>query len=183
MPPEDPQAALAGGGLRISTADGNELLTDDPLSKAALVTLASASPRTLTWDGLVSEALALANEPGADAPAALDVLAGTLLRAFTVSRSLVSLWTLPDRFTTEVSTRPRVGALVRLLSAEGRRRLPNWRHELVLVEASDCAVIAHMDGRHDLKALVALYHPAPDGRSFDDLLAFLARSALLDARH
>jgi hypothetical protein len=176
-PPENVDAVMAGGALRVTVGDA-ELVTDHPLSKAALAVLAAAAPRSLSWDDLVRHAAAIPRS-GAATPADLDMLSATLLRAFFTSRSLVGLSTLRDRFTTAVAPRPAVSPLVRLLASGGQPRVPNRRHERVLLDPPALRAVAAMDGTIPVDDLRPLY--SRTGQPLEALLAWLARSALLEA--
>jgi SAM-dependent methyltransferase len=174
-PPDDLDALMAGAALRVIAGDA-QIVTDHALSKAALGVLAAASPRSLPWTALVAQAADVAGShpvAGED----LDRLSATLLRAFFASRSLVALSTLPDRFTTRVSSRPVVGPLVRLLAASGQPRVPNRRHERIVLDPLALPVVASMDGRHALDELRCVY--TREDQPLESLLESLARSALL----
>ena len=189
-PPEDPAALMTIGALCITGGDGKAFATDHSLSKAALIVLAYSFPRSLTWPALISEAAHLVGE-GAPGRTDCEIVAGNLLRAFTAGRSLVGLSTLSDRFVPAVSSHPKTGPLVRLLAAERRRRVPNRKHEPVLLPPMTAAIAKHLDGTRSLEQLRAIHErvpiepatdaPAEGEETFESRLAFLARSALLDA--
>ena len=183
------------GALRVAAADGRELVTDHPLSIAAFTLLASVSPRALSWDDLIERSTALVEREGGTPTAQedRDTLAGNILQAFTASRSLVRLGTLPDRFVSDISARPAAFSLARLLARDGSRRVPNGRHERVVLGPLAMELVPHLDGTRSLVDVGAIDEQArqarapdapsdhPDEATLTSLLAFLARSALLQA--
>jgi SAM-dependent methyltransferase len=189
-PPTERDFLPPGVALRLSV-DGCELATDHPLSKAALLVLASAAPRSLSWDLLVREAGAM-TAAAAPSDEDQDVLSSTLLRGFLANRALVGLSTVPDTFTSAVSAAPRCAPLVRLLAREGQPRVPNKRHERVLLGPLAMEVAQCLDGDHNANDLRDLYERrrgelarqetamADVETTLESLLAWFARSALLD---
>lgn len=187
--PDDPGLLQPGVVLRMS-AGGAEIATDHVLSKAALLVLAWASPRSCAWDSLVRESASVAKQTPASED--LDVMAATLLRGFMTSRSLVALGTAADRFTTTVSSRPRCAPLVRFLASEGQARVPSKQHERILLDPIAMAIAVHLDGHCSLDDLEGTYQgyrhriaaressQGQDG-TFETMMERLARSALLEA--
>jgi methyltransferase-like protein len=190
-PAVDYDVVRPGLTLRLS-ADGSELATDHLLSKAALLVLASASPRSMSWDELVRDAAAMTAE-AEPSRQDQDVLSATLLRGFLTQRALVGLSTVPDRFTSAISAAPRCAPLVRLLASEGQRRVPNKRHERVVLGPLAMEVAQRLDGAHGAEGLRPVYErrarelkeqgiPVPDVETtFESLLSWFARAALLEA--
>jgi hypothetical protein len=177
----------------MTAPDGKEFVTDHPLSIAALTLLASASPKAVSWTELVERATAVvARRGGTPAQEDRDTLAGNVLRAFTAGRSLIALSTGPDRYTSEILSNPKAVPLVRLLAMEGCRRVPNRRHERVMLGPLAMALVKHLDGTRSLDELRAIHQQArgerasgaeandSDERAFESILQFLARSALLE---
>jgi SAM-dependent methyltransferase len=167
---------------------------DEPLTKAAFSVLGAVFPRSLSWSELMREASRhVERAGGAIAEGAGDVLAGSLLRCFAADRSLVALSSTPDRFVTTVSERPVVSGLVRLLAAEGHLTVPSRKHDRITLDPTAARVVPFLDGTRDLEEVRTIHDrlradaaseagkedSAPG--AFDSLMAWLARSALLES--
>jgi methyltransferase-like protein len=194
VPVEGVNALQKEGALRMTAPDGQELVTAHPLSIAAFQVLAPESPAALAWTELIARATAIVEGDGGTVTQEdRDTLTGNVLRAFTAVRSFIGLSTLPDRYVPEISERPMAVALVRLLASEGCRRVPNRRHERVMLGPLAMALVTHLDGTQSLDDLRAIDERArldrgpgggeddADEATFEARLAFLARSALLEA--
>jgi SAM-dependent methyltransferase len=185
------QDFLRPGAVLQLNVGASELATDHPLSKAALLVLASAAPRSLSWAVLVQDATAMTvgAAPGDEDQ---DVLSATLLRGFLTDRALVGLSTVPDAFTSVVSPTPRCAPLARLLAREGQPRAPNKRHERILLGPLAMELAQYLDGEHGVDDLRDVYERRRNAlaqqetaiadveTTLESLLAWFARSALLD---
>jgi len=160
--------------------DGSHLATQRPLTKAAMMVLAQASPATKGFEELCR----LANARlGSAAPVAVDhqrALASDLLQCFTAG--VVELYAVASPFTVEPGTRPEASAVVRLQANRGTR-VTSLRHEPVDLTEDAHRLIALLDGTRTPETLADMVSPgeAP-AKALDDLraaLAQLARQALL----
>src|SRR5688572_17415148 len=97
---------------RFRSPRGAVVSTNQPLAKAALVTLAEASPHTLTFDELGRDARSRCDAGApAPAPAPPDELERILLSL--LGGAMLELHVRPPRFVLEPSPRPRASALAR----------------------------------------------------------------------
>jgi methyltransferase-like protein/2-polyprenyl-3-methyl-5-hydroxy-6-metoxy-1,4-benzoquinol methylase len=185
-------------------SDGAVFSSNHPLSKAAMQHLIAVSPQIVAFSDL-SQAAKKLIDPAASVPADEEVqlLAATLLRAFTYSDKLVNIHYHPPEYVTKVSERPLVSQLVRWQATQWTR-VTNRRHERVLLDSLTRIVLSMLDGSRTrqelLHSLQTLYdegkltlkeQPEQEEqpleaseiieRNLDQTLAFLARTALLIA--
>jgi methyltransferase-like protein/trans-aconitate methyltransferase len=206
--PETGEVTLSRGAVeKFIGRDDAKLSTDHPLSKAAMVCLIQRSPDCLPFEALAAEAQAMlaeaTGEPAAGpvTPDQLEVLAGNLLQAYTVSESLVEFHAFAPRFTLAVDAKPVASPWARY-QAESGPGVTNLRHERMRLGSLQTNVLRLLDGTRDRAALLtALEAQVLAGElaarqdeqvitdpqknlellaaSLDATLAALARSALL----
>jgi methyltransferase-like protein/cyclopropane fatty-acyl-phospholipid synthase-like methyltransferase len=136
--------------------EGRSIKTENPLMKAALLTLSQAWPHAVQFTDLLNEARKLCGRASTqnDEESLHDVrvLATSLLRAY--AGTLVEFHILPPRFMSQPSTRPIASPLVRL-QARGGKRVTNLRHENISIEGGiDRHLLQLLDGSRDRTALL-----------------------------
>lgn len=129
-----------------------------PITKAALLYLAEASPRAVSFATLVAKARRRAAEGGAalrDAePSALARrLGGDLLRAFATATTLVSFHLHPPLVAIQPGDRPKATALVRLEAQTGIE-VTNLYHDVLQLDPFDRLLLQLLDGQRDRAAIV-----------------------------
>jgi methyltransferase-like protein/SAM-dependent methyltransferase len=136
---------------RFQSASGMAVATTQPLSKAAMLLLAEASPGTLPFAELLSGAAAKLGR----APTREDAtsLALGLLSAF-VSSDVIELHAAPVRFARAPGERPAALAHARAAAAEGQAVVANRRHEAVRPDDFARQLLPLLDGTRDRAALV-----------------------------
>jgi methyltransferase-like protein len=140
-----------------SAPAGNSLGTDHALSKAALVCLEEAWPRSLTFDALEAAARARLSEGGLvlqpAAAYARDTreLADTLFQAFTADVTELHRYEPP--LATEPGARPLASAWARRQAALGNQ-VTNRRHEVLPVDDLTRHLLCLLDGSRDHPALL-----------------------------
>jgi SAM-dependent methyltransferase len=130
------QERLAASGAGATAVPGGE----DP------ATAAGSSPTTAAMPERLAEAL-----PGLFGHNVMR-LAETLLGLF--AHNIIEVHVREPGFTTEVGEFPRASPVARRQAA-GAARVANLRHRMVGLVDFDQVVLAHLDGRHDRRALVA----------------------------
>jgi SAM-dependent methyltransferase len=189
-------AALAGFHLRgefradadnpgrIRSVIGPILTPAAPVGAAALAIVGEHFPAAVPFERLVEEARARAGseDPAADA----DVVAATIILAYSVRSEMITPWPCVPGFTAEIAERPAVGAFNRRRVAIGERVLTDAFHAQKEVAPVAFALIPVLDGTRDFAALVAhLAAQFPDASATQceaDLavaLAQLAEAAML----
>ena len=177
--------------------DGTGATTNAPLLKAALVELFHRWPQAVPFPELLTTAMAAAQVPGDQRPQAEALLASLLVRSYT--SHLVAIHARPFPFVSEAGAFPRASRLARVL-ARRQTRVPNLRHHLVVLSPAQQQVLSVADGQHRRDQIVqaleaaagqrdphegpAAEHaaaPPPSRAQVDQVLAQLARSALLEA--
>jgi methyltransferase-like protein/protein-L-isoaspartate O-methyltransferase len=159
------------GGVNVEQfrgGGGATLSTDHPVSKAAMMALASAWPSSLSFEDLLKQAYDYLNTDAETRRArrAQDalVLSANLLRSYTYSEHLVELHSYQPRFVTKLSAAPVASPWARL-QAEGSESVTNLRHERVEVDALSRFVLRLLDGGHDRASLIqALTRPLLEGQ-------------------
>ena len=176
------------------------LTTRDPLMKAAMICLAESWPMPIRFDELVaaSKSRLESATSGAETNAtSIEGLPTRILNCFT--SGLIELSMSPPCFTTKISEKPVASPYARL-RAKTDEKLVNYRLEPLLMRDPSRLILRHLDGEHDMAALVAILvqwlktQPLPanaqpnlDGlderatRYLQILLAAFARGALLSA--
>jgi methyltransferase-like protein len=178
--PETPHPDLRSRAIeKFKAIDGAALSIDHPISKAAMVHLATEWPRTVAFEDLVPAALARLNTSqdgaasGAAAPGSVNggsdsgapvtladddayVLSTNLLKAFVYSENLVEAHVHPPAFVVPVSERPLVSPWARYQAASDAK-VTNLRHERVELDPLNQFLLPYVDGT----------------RSFDDLMDLL----------
>ena len=157
---------------------GVKLAIDHPVTKAAMMYLASIWPKAVAFDALLESAYlflhsgeAHSSKPAAPTPAQrtqdANVLRANLLRGFAYSNRLIELHVYAPHFVTEISTRPVAGSWSRFQAqfhrdhkeASGDEQhepftVTNLRHERIELDAIDCYVLGLLDGKSDRDALL-----------------------------
>jgi SAM-dependent methyltransferase/methyltransferase-like protein len=134
------------------------LATNDPIIKAALHILNESWPRSVAFETLwskVQERLAstpVAADGGGCFASSREGLAASLLDNF--AHNIVELQVREPQFTTQISEFPLASPVARL-HAPSCPRAANLRHRLIALVDFDQLVLAHLDGRHDRRALLA----------------------------
>jgi methyltransferase-like protein/predicted O-methyltransferase YrrM len=146
---------------KFESFDGATFSTDHPLAKAALFYLTEISPQSAPFKTLVAEARNLLDDDHRQvqdlAARARDaqVLATSLLQAFTYSMNLVEFHTIAPAFVTTISERPVISPVARYL-AQSTRQVPNLRHERVDLDVVSYHLIGFLDGNHDQADLLKI---------------------------
>jgi len=163
--------------------DGALLSFAHPVSKAAMVCLAEAWPRALSFGELLAAARARLEcagpSPGPAVPtsgsgepqpvtefssdADAQVLAANLLKAFQYSRSLVELHSHHVPLACRAGNRPRTSAVVRYL-ARGDGLVTNLRHERLETDPLVRFLLPYLDGQHNRDDLLDLLLEGPVAR-------------------
>lgn len=144
--------------------DGAILSTDHPVTKAAMLCLAAAWPRALSFDALLSAARARLDGEGAEEAQAGDVdahvLGVNLLKAYSYHETLVDLHLYVPALVADVNERPVVSPVARL-QAQGSDRITNLYHQRVELDGFDRFLVCHLDGSRDRQALLDLLLEGP----------------------
>jgi methyltransferase-like protein/SAM-dependent methyltransferase len=163
--PENTRPDLASKSVeRFKGTDGATLAIDHPVSKAAMVHLATLWPQAIPFEALLPAALARLNGAGADAARDQDedrqVLAANMLKAYVYSDNLVEAHSFAAPFRLTPSERPVASPWARR-QAEHDARVTNLRHERVELDPLNQYLIRHLDGTRDTEALVDLLLAEP----------------------
>ena len=129
-----------------------------PITKAALLHLAEASPRAVLFKTLVVEAQRRAVDGGAllndvEPSALARRLGGDLLRAFATATTLVSFHLHPPAVATHPGERPKATALARL-EAQSGAEVTNLYHDVLNLDPFDRYLLQLLDGARDQAAIV-----------------------------
>lgn len=136
--------------------NGEVLRTDHPLTRAAVLTLAEASPQALSWSELCEQAhqrLADEGKPPA-APEEEQALAASLLWAFASDQRRINLHAFRPAVATTVSERPRVRGFARRQLSRGIE-VTTMYHTNLGLDALGRQLVPLLDGTRDVPALVA----------------------------
>ena len=164
-----------GGGVRryagevtFIDADGTELAASHPLTKAALVHLEQAWPRSVPFEELVAGAAArLGPELAAPDAREVDLLATNLMLAYEHSMNLVELHTGATgfgSFSGAVTARPLASHPARPEARRELSRVTNMAHQRVTVGDIPRRLLPLLDGTRDHEALLgALSDLADEG--------------------
>jgi len=158
MHPETQPLDLAGSEWVVfRNLHGVAFSVSAPITKAALICLAEASPRAVAFEDLVVAAQRRAVAAGAslediESSALARRLGGDLLRAFATATSLVSFHLHPPLVATRPGERPRVTPLARLEAQYGEE-VTNLYHDVLSLDPFDRRLVQLLNGRHDRRAL------------------------------
>lgn len=138
------------------TPDGkNRLATNNPVLKAAMMSLVAIWPRALPIPTLRERVAAMLGKPTVPDPAPFDAspeaLDAALQQCF-VTR-LVELHAFEPSFAAVPPDRPEASPWARL-QAKTSRRVTNLRHRIVELGGFDQLVLSHLDGTRDRPAVV-----------------------------
>jgi SAM-dependent methyltransferase len=142
---------------RFLTPKEATVTTNHPVIKAALVSLAGVSPRSVPFGALWQAVRArlgrrlVSDEEGQDQEGQ-QFLAEALLRCR--ASDLVELHTLGDAFVVEPGERPLASPVARLQAAAGVERVTNLRHRDVELNEFDRLLLPFLNGTRDRAALV-----------------------------
>ena len=167
--PEDGEIDLRSSGeVTFIDADGTELAASHPLTKAALVHLEQAWPRSVPFEELVAGAAArLGPELAAPDAREVDLLATNLMLAYEHSMNLVELHagaTGFGSFSGAVTARPLASHPARLEARRELSRVTNMAHQRVTVGDIPRRLLPLLDGTRDHEALLgALSELADEG--------------------
>jgi len=136
--------------------EGRSIKTENPLMKAALLTLSNAWPHAVHFNDLFNEARRLCGrssaQNGEEILYDVRVLTASLLRAY--AGTTVEFHVLPPHFVSRPSVRPVVSPLARLQAREGKR-VTNFRHTTIAVEGPlERQLLQLLDGSRDRTALL-----------------------------
>jgi methyltransferase-like protein/protein-L-isoaspartate O-methyltransferase len=136
------------------SGSSTELTTGLPILKAAMVLLASAGHRGLSFEELCARARALLDEaePTDPTPADGELLGSNLLGIF--ARGYVELGGWEKPYASVAGPRPTATPLARRQAALGKASCTNVAHVRVQTDSFERSLLARMDGTHDLEALV-----------------------------
>ncbi|HEV8432904.1 MAG TPA: class I SAM-dependent methyltransferase [Thermoanaerobaculia bacterium] len=149
-PVSDAPQVRGGGSEGFRTERGAAFSSSHPLAKAALVTLAAAWPRALSFDELASGVAARLDANANDDAALTDLLAS--LHA----SGVVEMHALAPNCTEIVSDFPRVSALARRQAGAGLLITNQHRRVLKLDDPFARFLVAHTDGTRSHADLVRL---------------------------
>lgn len=128
-----------------------------PIVKAAFTHLYDVFPRAVPMEELFERALANIGNSRVDPGQQRAILQAVLLRGHMAH--FVALHREPCLLTTELSQRPQVNVLARLLAPRSRL-VPNRRHKLVPMQPADRALVPLVDGARDRAKLASDLHAA-----------------------
>jgi cyclopropane fatty-acyl-phospholipid synthase-like methyltransferase/methyltransferase-like protein len=152
-PVELPVDVTTSATVEFRSPRGDTITTNHPAIKTMFLMLFEARPRAILARELLNrirQRLEGANVDRGAIPDAADF--GNLLAQCQISNTIV-LHTCPPRFASEVSERPVASPLGRLQAADGRA-VVNLRHQCVLLEPFERAVLARLDGSRDRPQLM-----------------------------
>jgi methyltransferase-like protein len=151
--PESPDPDVASDGVEKFVLDnGTTASTNAPILKAALVVLFERWPQAVAFQDLLSEVSSRLKLAGETASSARPVLASFLARGY-VSH-LLAVHCEPFQFTTNVSERPRVSKLTRVLAAS-QMHVPNLRHRLTTLSPLAKVVATLADGTRTIAQIAS----------------------------
>ena len=187
--------------LALVTADGGRLVSDHPVSKAALALLVGRRPAAIEFSELLATARGMVKAPADSADVDARQLTLTLLRGLTYSFQLIEPQLGPAPYAVALSDRPVASPVARLQLAQGLPRVTNLRHERVQLDDLGRFLLARLDGEHTRDALLEELQQLADdgflvlkgnaeqtaaeahavlGTDLDEALAFLLQAALLE---
>lgn len=140
------------------TPEGGTLAIEHPLGKAAMLYLAQIWPRSVPFSTLVQTARSRLNKESSEereSPSMAreeQILAATLLKAYTCSTRLVQFHIHPPHVMQASSERPLARTLARFQALRGDE-VTNMYHERVRLDRIRRTLLVHMDGQHDHTAL------------------------------
>lgn len=155
-PPADSEFARTGTDV-FTLADGTSFATQHELTKAAFHYLMSISPHATRFDNIVA---AVESQWGISAtPDDIEILAATLLQAYSYSTQFIELQIYSPDFVTTVSERPIAHVIARQFPRA--KQVTNRRHEPVEVDNVAFHLLPYLDGEHTkadlLEILMALF--------------------------
>jgi methyltransferase-like protein/SAM-dependent methyltransferase len=151
--PESAQPDVRSDAVEKFVLDnGTTASTNAPIFKAALVTLFEHWPQAVAFEDLLAQVASRLNLAQDVANSARAVLASFLARGY-VSH-LLAVHCEPFRFTTEVSERPCVSKLVRVLAAS-QTHVPNLRHRLIAMSPLAKVVAGLADGTRTISQIAS----------------------------
>jgi methyltransferase-like protein/2-polyprenyl-3-methyl-5-hydroxy-6-metoxy-1,4-benzoquinol methylase len=143
---------------KFEAPDGASIATNNPIVKAALVTLFELWPRAASfghlWESVRSR---LADVPVSSLPEGAGdpgTLAEALLRCFL--SNVVELHVRPPEFVVTVSERPLASPLARFQVTHGATRISSLLHRPLEISDVDRFVLGQLDGTRDRPALRAI---------------------------
>lgn len=147
----------AGGRLPplidvVRSANGDVFTIEHALTQAAFSYLIEISPRSVSFAELVVAACARLDSYEASNEDK-QVLASTLLQAYSYSYEFVNLYTAPPKFVVEVTPLPVASSLARWQS-QNHKHITNQCHEQVELRGLDSFLLPLLDGSHSTVHLV-----------------------------
>jgi methyltransferase-like protein len=147
-PVDDPADPAAEGRLEFRSHGGVKVVTDHPLSKAALLHLARIWPQELTFNELARRSVddlgEASSRVAADREAELDALATTIYSGFSVQA--VVLRSSPAPFTVAITARPKASHLARQQAAAGEPVTTMAHGTVALQDPLVCQFLQLLDG-------------------------------------
>jgi methyltransferase-like protein/protein-L-isoaspartate O-methyltransferase len=149
--------------------DGALLSINHPVSKAAMLCLAEAWPRAMSFEELLTAARRrLAREAkdgnhGSDGDLDAEVLGANLLRGHGYSQSLVELHVHAAPVASVAGERPRASRVARLWTSQSDT-ITNLRHERLKVDPLVRYLLPFLDGSRDREALLQTLLEGPVAR-------------------
>jgi methyltransferase-like protein/SAM-dependent methyltransferase len=135
------------------------LSTAHPLTKAALLYLASQYPRSVRFTDLVIKAQEILLEVSGGerlwSEEDSEILASNFLRLYGENVDLVNLHTFQPGFLTEIPEQPVASATARIQVKEGTP-VTNLYHQRITIDEGPARLLAHLDGNHDHQALIGV---------------------------
>jgi SAM-dependent methyltransferase len=151
LAPASEHPNLGAGTTEAFVQQNTELQTDNPLLKAALVSLSWMAPGGLPFPELCAAARrTLSGE--ADTEEDRAHLARNLLGLYT--RGAIDHWSAPRPIAAAPAPRPLAFRWARLQAALGLPAATNLLHQSIAIDAFDCALLRRMDGSRDLNTLI-----------------------------
>ena len=124
----------------------------DAMDKAVFMTLMENFPAPIQAMELFSAASARLKSASI-APPVLDPDRFSQMLFYGFAKGTLELWTLPPRFTKQVSARPRASPYTRLETQSGAK-VTNQRHETIPIYELARAIACRLDGNHDREMLL-----------------------------
>jgi SAM-dependent methyltransferase len=184
--PQGPLDLVAGQIMAFAGPRGAALKIDHPLTKAALVELATRAPMHLSFEELLLAASRRLETAAAEADD-VEVLQQVLLAGY--SAGMMEFHLLPPAWIETISERPRISPIALAQLRRGDPIVTTLRHHALAVEEQiDRGLLSCCDGEHDRKSLIAkatqlLATTGPAGAKPEEMtqgvLSRAGRSALL----
>jgi SAM-dependent methyltransferase len=160
--------------------NGATLTTGQPLTKAAMMTLAQLAPAAIGFDELCRLAQSRLGPSHAPRDDDRNVLASELLQCYSVN--VVELHSVPSPFVAEAGAFPRASA-VAILQGARSAQVTNLRHEWITLDDEARRLLPLLTGTRDVQVIAPFAWPELPAHAAQEklrqALSGLARQALL----